>query len=629
MAKAKVHPEQEAPKEQKHAGPTTNRSCTDILVLILFIAFLCGMVVVASFASKIGRPERLVRGIDTYGNMCGERNSDVLEGGAWRDMTDKKLLFFGNPTSPRDLQICVKNCPGAFSPTYVKQGDVYCRQGYTYTTDVQLNLDTLTRGCFKSVCECFITYPSVSLVGRCLPAPSIIANYTASKIIASERTSTVREMLTDVLTARFVILACAGISLATAFIWLILLRLCGGFMVWTTLLAVLLLLGLISFLCLYFGDRAKTTYDKAKANGDALARQKYNYIFLLAVGAFFALLFLLMFFGLIFMRRRINLAVEIVKEAARTVAAIPSMLVLPLLVFIVLAGFIAAWIVVMLYLGTAGTPRYANAVMFTNEPRRFLEFKTDDKLRRLQGYHVFGGLWVVQFILAFNQISIAGAVAHHFFRSGPQPMVSFPLVTSIWYTVRYHLGSIAFGSLIIAIVQFVRVLLRYAEEHLKMAKDNDFVKFLLRCMNYCFLCLERFLKFISRNAYIMIAINGHNFCRAAKDAFSLLMANALRLMAVQFVTAFVIFLGKLVIICATGAAAFFWLRSMDLEFWAVPLVLILLISFAIAALFMSVFESAIDAIFLCVCEDIAHFDAKYMNEDLRAFVDEHNASSDK
>ena len=44
----------------------------------------------------------------------------------------------------------------------------------------------------------------------------------------------------------------------------------------------------------------------------------------------------------------------------------------------------------------------------------------------------------------------------------------------------------------------------------------------------CFWCLEKFMKYINRNAYIMTAVYGENFCSSAKDAFSLLMRNFLR-----------------------------------------------------------------------------------------------------
>ena len=45
--------------------------------------------------------------------------------------------------------------------------------------------------------------------------------------------------------------------------------------------------------------------------------------------------------------------------------------------------------------------------------------------------------------------------------------------------VRYHLGSIAFGALIIAIIQIIRVMLEYIETKLK-GYDNKFVMYLMK-----------------------------------------------------------------------------------------------------------------------------------------------------
>ena len=105
---------------------------------------------------------------------------------------------------------------------------------------------------------------------------------------------------------------------------------------------------------------------------------------------------------------------------------------------------------------------------------------------------------------------------------------------------RYHLGSLAFGSLIIAIVQMIRVLLEYVDAKLK-GKENPVAKFFIkwvnwsfsskklsvqdewqhyvfyyfrivycvyvcffRCLKCCFWCLEKFLKFLNKNAYILV-----------------------------------------------------------------------------------------------------------------------------
>lgn len=583
------------------------------------------MVVVATQAFKIGNPLRLVRGVDSYGNMCGESNGNVLEGAAWRDMSSKPYLFFGNPFSPGQLQICMASCPSNFPASLaLTRDDVICYEGYTSGVGGLL-ADTWRYGCWSDSCPCYPRYPSERIIGRCVPSPGVL-NTTAKAILSVESSQMAQEMLTDVMTARFVILACAGLALVLSFVWLIVLCLCGGCIVWATLFLTMALLAAFAVISLYFGRMGKQEYEKAKETGDALDRQRYNYIFLLVLGAIFALLFVLFVLAVLFMRKRIGLAIEIVKEAARTIGHVPSMLFFPLFIFVLMAGFLAYWVVVMLYLGTASKPRFANALRYPTEPRRFLEYKTDEVLRRLQGYHVFGGLWTANFLIAMNQIVIAGAVAHHYFREG-NSLIRFPLATSLWYTLRYHLGTIAFGSLIIAIVQFIRVLLRYAEEHLKMAKNSDIAKFLLRCLGYAFMCLERFLKFISRNAYVVCAIKGANFCRAARDAFKLLTDNCLRLVAVQFVSGFLIILGKLAVVCAVAVTSVFWLRDMDLQYYIIPVVLIVLISFCIVALFMTVFEMTIDTIFLCVCEDLEHHTGRYMNDDMREFVGKNNKSS--
>ena len=78
-------------------------------------------------------------------------------------------------------------------------------------------------------------------------------------------------------------------------------------------------------------------------------------------------------------------------------------------------------------------------------------------------------------------------------------------------------GTVAFGSLIIAILRMVRVMLEKVEEKLaKYHQDNKLVKAAMCVCKCCFWCLEKFMKFLNRNAYIMCAVSGNNFCTSAK-----------------------------------------------------------------------------------------------------------------
>ena len=72
----------------------------------------------------------------------------------------------------------------------------------------------------------------------------------------------------------------------------------------------------------------------------------------------------------------------------------------------------------------------------------------------------------------------------------------------------------------------------------------------------CFWCLEKFMKFLNRNAYIMCAVSGKNFCTSAKEAFFLLLRNAARLAVLTGVVNFLMFLSKIVVVGLCAALSY-------------------------------------------------------------------------
>merc|ERR1712070_861021 len=84
-------------------------------------------------------------------------------------------------------------------------------------------------------------------------------------------------------------------------------------------------------------------------------------------------------------------------------------------------------------------------------------------------------------------------------------------------------------------------------------KDMPVVKLAFYCIDYCLKCFERFMEFLSKNAYIQTQIKGSSFCTGARDAFGLLMRNFLRLATVSAIGGFFVNLGKLVICLGTTA----------------------------------------------------------------------------
>ena len=103
------------------------------------------------------------------------------------------------------------------------------------------------------------------------------------------------------------------------------------------------------------------------------------------------------------------------------------------------------------------------------------------------------------------------------------------LSCSLQRAVRFHLGTVAFGSLIIALLRMVRVVLEKIEaklakyhqvQEMKMliinpfhgtimivailAQDNILVKAALCACKSCFWCLEKFMKFLNRSNLTML-----------------------------------------------------------------------------------------------------------------------------
>jgi hypothetical protein len=195
-------------------------------------------------------------------------------------------------------------------------------------------------------------------------------------------------------------------------------------------------------------------------------------------------------------------------------------------------------------------------------------------------------------------------VSNWYFARDPNVDNPSPLCQSWRKVCKYHLGSICFGSFIVALVRFIRYCLLMVKKNMK--QTNKFVKMIWCVIEYCLKCLERFLDFISKNAYIQIMIRGSSFCTGAKDSFLLLAANVLRLAAVQVIGDAFLFLGKFFVMVSTGGIAFIIAGEAygeDLNS-PVPVGLMgMLIGWMIGSSFMGVYESCIDTIFQCFCID--------------------------
>lgn len=129
-------------------------------------------------------------------------------------------------------------------------------------------------------------------------------------------------------------------------------------------------------------------------------------------------------------------------------------------------------------------------------------FKKDQLMKFARVYNLLILLWVIEFIIGCQHMIIAGSVATWFFTRNKDNLSS-PISTSISYLFNYHLGSVALGSFIITVFQIIRAILDYIDTTLKES-ENEVAKAFYKIFKCLFSCLQQFLQYLTRNAYIEI-----------------------------------------------------------------------------------------------------------------------------
>ncbi|KAH9595960.1 hypothetical protein MS3_00001814 [Schistosoma haematobium] len=598
---------------------------------------------------------------------------------SWKGPFDQKLQYV------RSLMICLGGVD-ANDPKFASQ-----------------SIDQLVQ---DKQCAPYV-YHSRSILGRCIPSQvsRLMGNGTGqvrdetgkpihlmdaenqevngmevvkSRKLVLECTTFFEKVVADLSQTWHVILVCISVSVVLSFCWIVLLRCCASVMVWTTLILFVALFSFGTGFCLYRWNVLRKTTEGSNDLEFSLDIASYFRLAStwLALGIIFAILLVIILLILIFLRKRIRVAIAILNEASKAVSTMTSVLFWPILPFILELIVIAQVLFVAISLRTISdpvgtkimnddptvTPGFGDKAR--NDIREIFQLIPCDPLQNnsagkacrflyygdrkytiyLQFFNLFMFFWLINFVKSLTQMTLAGTFAEYYFSSHNQKSSSkCPLITSLFRSTFYHTGSLAFGSFLIALLQWLRVTLEYINAKLKKA-NNPVTDFLLKCLSCCFWLLEKFLRFLNRNAFIMIAIYGQSFCSASRSALSLLARNVVRLFVVDKVTDFILFIGKLVVVSIVGGMAYVYLEGIlfkgndflsdaftsNLHYAFVPLGIIILASYLVASLFSSVFEMGVDTIFLCFLEDLEKNDGSaerpyYMSKNLMNILGKRNA----
>ena len=173
-------------------------------------------------------------------------------------------------------------------------------------------------------------------------------------------------------------------------------------------------------------------------------------------------------------------------------------------------------------------------------------------------YLLFSILWIIALFMTINQfVTKCTAVIWYFSGQGSdQDDKATPVSVSkgLWWSFRYHFGTLAFGSFLVALVTFLRIIFEIFCKKFEEAgeKAGPIWKIVASCVRCCLWCLECCVKVITENAYVHCAINGTNFCTSAHSAFYTAVRYPGLFAAANIVGWIMSFIGKGIIVGITG-----------------------------------------------------------------------------
>jgi choline transporter-like protein 2/4/5 len=331
--------------------------------------------------------------------------------------------------------------------------------------------------------------------------------------------------------------------------------------------------------------------EEAKADGaESISSMQIKLLRgLCGVLAAFAILWLCL---LVFLRSRINLAIGLIKESSHAIISMPLMYLSPIFNVLFMAIFTVVWLVFCVYLVSSGE--------VTTLTENGIEYKKpilNSYTRYSLIFMAFIWLWTVVFIHGASQWICAHSVISWYFSPESSKVGSMQVVRSTGVFLRYHMGTVAFGSLILALVQTLRTILMYIKSKLKN-KKNVIVRMVICCCSCCLFVLAKFIQFMDKQAYIQSALNGTGFCSSARRAFGLLFRNFARVSTLSAISTFVIFVGKVgVSIVSAGLGYYYMITYMDkkLNGYTVPTIAVFVIAYMCSSIFLDIISMASDA----------------------------------
>ena len=594
------------------------RKCRDCICTIIFLVMLVLCIVVAAFGFIKGKPSQLFYFYDGEGKACGHEDGHKDYPYLYFTSVISGLMHFD--TDKVIEAVCVKTCPSEnLDPEEYKNKN--------YTLD-----------CAYQNESCEVTYRdyyvSKEFLGRvCFPRTEDEIHYNASiqqlikiydpdtgdtfeKVVNNEDTQTIdgrvyiaqdaingeqdsqkasarlinlsyfTQLFTlwinDLYETRYAILGSIGWSFVLAMLYFLFLRCCAGVI---TFLVILIVEAGFIVLAVYFHILSQDE-EEIKAESDTTDKAFF--------WVFTALAAIWLIFILV-MCNRIRLAIALTEVTSKYINKTWCIVFVPFLFFVILVIWLAYWIIMVVFLYTAGD--------FDENTKIFAQFKMDERIEYGFWFHIFALFYITAVITAYSQFVYASSACiwYFTFEKGTE---NHPIAKSFERGIRYHFGSLVFGATIIAIIRFLMVFVEFIKKKVEKSvgkSQGKFIRCLFCCIQCCLGCCNKIMEYVNKHAYIQIALKGDSFCTAAWEGFGLIIRNLGRFSVLAVVGGVFSIVGILFITVSSCIIGYFLITNVsvfseNLNSCVLPVVCFGIIGFVMGRVTMSIFSVSGDAL---------------------------------
>lgn len=547
-----------------------------------------------------GDPRRLLHGFDYRGRLCGVDHG----------VEQQPLVYWPDPNQP-EYPICMGKCPNTTGEIVMLPVDSVSRD------KVSDDFVSLTITSTRKKIE---TYPSKMLLWRyCVPSSQfrqIVAGYSVGAVEGIDLThrhpalvSQVTRSLADLQAAIPVLALAVPVAMMLGYAYLLLLRGIAPLIIWGLLLGLIIVCVGFSSYCFRIAGQEDGSSVLVPFDGKDSAQWAR------VIGSLSGFLGMAIITLVWCVRRSVSRAVGCVQAACDAMWSLPSLLVLP--------GFEVVCKLTYVFCGLVG---FGWVLSNGDIASHGLEVKGDRVIHGMQRslthstlqqgmvvYYIFGFIWGLEIIAGVFQFVVAHAVASWYFtecrEDASKPPIPCPTWKGLWKVMRFHLGSVALGSLLLALTRFIHGFLEYIASQARSARANRVADCIAANCVACIWCFEMVVRFLNQNAYFEMSIHGADFFTSASTAANLLLEGAPEVVVLRGMTFVFQCIGSAIVSACTAFLALEamtglppfashdsmeYIRSPPLAAGAAGLIALMT-----ATAFMTLFDTVADVLLYC------------------------------